>query len=414
MQSKKILLSRLAFFLMLFFSGPVWAQQATSQAPAVGEKAPGLQLSEVIQGPSLNAISLAKLKGKIVVLEFWTTWCGPCVAAFPHINELVEKYKDKPVVFIAVTTDDNKVLMSSLREKATRVLHNRPLNTWIVVDAEGALTRNRYKIAAYPTTILINQAGDIDAITYPLSLKEAAFNNLLAGKPSGLAKPPVPAMASSPAVVEKDKTVPVFSVSLKKQSKRGGLSTSSTRGYFVESASATDVLTWAFNINPLRIVFKDSLPDDRWTIETTYPPGQENLAKEYFRKMIPLGWGITVTPGKQEIEVYVMKYSKVPQKKNKSCLTPADTLLRGGHLSTSDGTALATHWEFSGIAAHCQGLLNRLIIDETNLQGYYDLSLFYQEGDSASIVEGLKDCGLILTKEKRMMEVLEISRAPIH
>ncbi|NII29513.1 TIGR03435 family protein [Pseudoflavitalea sp. X16] len=414
MQLKNISPGRIISLLFLFFSSPVWAQQATIQAPAVGEKAPGLQLSEVVQGPALNTISLEKLKGKIVVLEFWTTWCGPCVAAFPHINELVEKYKDKPVVFIAVTTDDNKVLMSSLKEKATRVLHNRPLNTWVVVDAEGALTRNRYKIAAYPTTVLINQEGNLDAVTRPFSLKEAALNNLLAGKPSGLAKPPGSAMPSSPAVVEKDKTVPVFSVSLKKQSKRGGLSTSSNRNYFVESASATDVLKWAFNINPLRIVFKDSLPDDRWTIEANYPPGQESLAKEYFRKMIPLGWGITITAGKQEIEVYVMKYNKVPQKKNKSCLTPADTLLRGGHLSTSDGTALATHWEFSGIVAHCQGLLNRLIIDETNLQGYYDLSLFYQEGDAVSVVEALKDCGLMLTKEKRMMDVLWVSRTPVH
>ena len=399
---------------MLFFSGPLWAQQATIQAPAVGEKAPELQLSEVIQGPSLSTISLEKLKGKIVVLEFWTTWCGPCVEAFPHINELVEKYKGKPVVFIAVTTDDSKVLMSSLKEKVARVLYNRPLHTWIVMDAEGALTRNRYKISSYPTTILINQAGDIDAITYPLSLNESIFNNLLAGQPSGLARPPAPAVvtAPAPAVADKEKITPVFSATLKKQSKRGGMSSNSNTHYFTESASTTEVLTWAFGINPFRIVFKDTLPDERWTIDATFPKGQESLAKEYFQKMIPPGWGITVTRDKQAMEVYVMKYSKVPPQKNRSCFTPADPALRGGHLSTSDGAAFATHWLFSGIMGHCQSLLNRLIIDETNLQGYYDLSLFYREGDDASIIEALKDCGLILTKEKRMMEVLYVNRTP--
>lgn len=410
MQSKIIPLAWIVPFLVLFFSGPVWAQQAAIQAPVAGVKAPELQLSEVIQGPSLNTISLEKLKGKIVVLEFWTTWCGPCVGAFPHINELVKKYKGKPVVFIAITTDDNKVLMSSLKEKAARILHNRPLHSWIVVDAEGALTRNRYKISSYPTTILINQEGNLDAITRPFSLNETVFNNLLAGKPSGLARPPAPATAPSPAVVEKDKTAAVFSCSLKKQPGRGGLSSSSGTGYYVQSASVTDVLQWAFNINPFCILFKDSLPDDRWTIETTFPKGQEGLAKEYFQKMIPSGWGITVTAGKQEMDVYVMKYRKVPLKEKASFLTPADTMLRNGHLSTSGGTVLATHWSFPGIVKLCEGLFGQLIIDETNLQGYYDLSLFYQEGNTASIIEGLKDCGLILTKEKRKMDVLEVSR----
>ena len=46
---------------------------------------------------------LDSLKGKVVVLEFWTTWCGPCVAAIPHLNELSEKYADKPVQFIAIS-----------------------------------------------------------------------------------------------------------------------------------------------------------------------------------------------------------------------------------------------------------------------------------------------------------------------
>jgi thiol-disulfide isomerase/thioredoxin len=41
---------------------------------------------------------------KVVVLDFWTTWCGPCVAAFPHIRELVAHYEGKPVVFVGITS----------------------------------------------------------------------------------------------------------------------------------------------------------------------------------------------------------------------------------------------------------------------------------------------------------------------
>jgi uncharacterized protein (TIGR03435 family) len=394
----------------VFFSLQAFAQQDAAQAPAVGEKAPELQLSEVIQGPSLSTISLEKLKGKVVVLEFWTTWCGPCVGAFPHINELVNKYKGKPVVFIAVTTDGSHVLMSSLKEKAARILHNRPLDSWIVVDAEGALTGNRYKVSSFPTTVLINKTGNVDAITAPFNLSETIFDNLLADKPSGLARPVAPVIVQQPAVAaDKDKVEPVFSASLKRQTRIGGSTNSSPTHYFMYSGTVTDVLKWAYEVSPFRIIYKDAMPDSHWTVDVTFPPGQESTVKDYFKKMVPPGLGMTVAKGKQEMEVYVMKYEKVTPKEKKSVLTVSDPNLKMGHLSSSEGTVLGSHWAFSGILSQCQNLLGSFIMDETNLQGYYDLSLFYKEGDTASIIEALKDCGLIVIKEKRMMDVLFVA-----
>ena len=394
----------------VFFSLQAFAQQDAAQPPAVGEKAPELQLSEVIQGPSLNTISLEKLKGKVIVLEFWTTWCGPCVGAFPHINELVNKYKGKPVVFIAVTTDGSHVLMSSLKEKAVRILHNRPLDSWIVVDAEGALTGNRYKVSSFPTTVLIDKTGKVDAITAPFNLNEAIFDNLLADKPSGLARPAAPVIVQQPVVaVDKDKVEPVFSASLKKQTRIGGSTSSSSTHYFMYSGTVTDVLKWTYGISPFRIIYKDAMPDSHWTVDVTFPIGQDSTVKDYFKKMVPPGLGMTVTKGKQEMEVYVMKYEQVTPKEKKSVLTVSDPTLKMGHLSSSEGTVLGSHWSFSGILSQCQSLLGSFIMDETSLQGYYDLSLFYREGNAPSIIEALKDCGLIVTKEKRMIDVLFVA-----
>jgi uncharacterized protein (TIGR03435 family) len=169
------------------------------------------------------------------------------------------------------------------------------------------------------------------------------------------------------------------------------------------------VLKWAFDITASRITYKDPMPDSYWTVDAIFPPGQDNAVKEYYRKMIPPGLGITVTKGKQEMEVYVMKYEKVAPKEKKSFLAISDPTLKAGHLSSSEGTILGSHWSFSGVVNQCETLLEHLVIDETNLQGYYDLSLFYKEGDTASIIEALKDCGLIVTKEKRMMDVLLVA-----
>src|SRR5436309_2703130 len=64
-----------------------------------GKPAPALVLKGWINSKPLTA---ADLKGKIVVLDFWATWCGPCIASIPHNNELAKKFADKAVVFIGI------------------------------------------------------------------------------------------------------------------------------------------------------------------------------------------------------------------------------------------------------------------------------------------------------------------------
>ncbi len=68
--------------------------------------------------PELNFIwasrpdlkTLSSLKGKVVVLDFWATWCGPCVASFPEMRELVTRYKDFPVEIVGVTSIQGRVM----------------------------------------------------------------------------------------------------------------------------------------------------------------------------------------------------------------------------------------------------------------------------------------------------------------
>ncbi len=64
-----------------------------------GKPAPELALKDWINSKPLD---LDALKGKIVVLDFWATWCGPCLSAVPHTNEMKKKYAKKGVVIIGV------------------------------------------------------------------------------------------------------------------------------------------------------------------------------------------------------------------------------------------------------------------------------------------------------------------------
>ena len=89
---------------LLVFNASSFSQIITKVAPKIGSTPPPLQFSQIVQGPNLNEISWDKLKGKVVVLEFWGTDCGPCIKAIPHLNELVEQFSGKPVAFFPFLT----------------------------------------------------------------------------------------------------------------------------------------------------------------------------------------------------------------------------------------------------------------------------------------------------------------------
>jgi thiol-disulfide isomerase/thioredoxin len=78
-------------------------QGRTRRASAIGQSVE-LTFTDVISG---KPIDLQKdLKGRVVVLDFWATWCGPCVAEMPHMKQLYAQYKDKGVEFIGVSLDN--------------------------------------------------------------------------------------------------------------------------------------------------------------------------------------------------------------------------------------------------------------------------------------------------------------------
>ena len=103
--------------------GIVQAQPA--EGPQVGEPAPAIELEGLLHAPE------GDLKGNVVVLEFWATWCGPCIAAIPHLNALTEEFKGKPVRFISVTDEDET--------KVRKFLEKRTMSSWIGLDTDRSM-----------------------------------------------------------------------------------------------------------------------------------------------------------------------------------------------------------------------------------------------------------------------------------
>lgn len=93
-----------------------------------------------------NLLSSDSLKGKVIVLNFWATWCAPCIDEMPILNNLVEKMKGKEIVFIAPIINGTKEFLIN------NFLPKHPFNYQIV-----SVSQDDYGITAFPTNIVIDQ-----------------------------------------------------------------------------------------------------------------------------------------------------------------------------------------------------------------------------------------------------------------
>jgi thiol-disulfide isomerase/thioredoxin len=106
----------------------------------------------VVSGPGGAKLDLASLRGKVVVLDFWATWCGPCRTQHPLYEQVQERFKDrKDVVFLNINTDEDRNLVVPFLEK----------NRWNKsVYFEGGLSR-LMSVNSIPSTIILNKRGEL-------------------------------------------------------------------------------------------------------------------------------------------------------------------------------------------------------------------------------------------------------------
>lgn len=116
----------------------------------VGQKAPDFTLKD-LEGKPIN---LSSFKGKVVLLNFWATWCPPCKAELPSMNRLYQQLKNRGLVIIAVSTDRS---VSVIRD----FTKNNPLDFIVVIDSDLRVSRSFYKVFMLPTTFIIDKRGII-------------------------------------------------------------------------------------------------------------------------------------------------------------------------------------------------------------------------------------------------------------
>ena len=141
--SSRIVAITLTLYALAFSAGAM-AQEVGSRAPAF--ELPG----------ATKPVRLADLKGQVVYVDFWASWCAPCKVSFPFMNEMQAKYGPRGFTVIGVTVDQK-------RADADKFLASTPAQFNIAYDAEGKVA-GQYKPQGMPTSFLIGADGKVRAI----------------------------------------------------------------------------------------------------------------------------------------------------------------------------------------------------------------------------------------------------------
>ena len=146
-------------------------QKEEKPAPSlkVGDKAPALKASAWLQGQEVKEF----VPGKIYIVEFWATWCGPCVVMMPHMGEIQKEYTDKGLTIIGYTAKDP----NNTQEKVTEFVKKRgPKLGYTFAYGDDRTTYDAWMTAAkqngIPCSFVVDKEGKIVYIGHPLFLDE--------------------------------------------------------------------------------------------------------------------------------------------------------------------------------------------------------------------------------------------------
>ncbi|MBI5364409.1 MAG: redoxin family protein [Planctomycetes bacterium] len=159
---------------------PITPKEAPASTLKVGDKAPALAIEKWVKGAPVASFE----KGKVYMIEFWATWCGPCIASMPHITELQKKYKEQGFTVIGVTSVDKRGNALDKVEKMVADKGDAGMGYSVAWDKERTTNAAFMQAAGQdgiPCSFLIDRDGNLAYIGHPARI-DATLADVIANK----------------------------------------------------------------------------------------------------------------------------------------------------------------------------------------------------------------------------------------
>ena len=154
------------------------AIRANDDLLTIGSKAPSIDIEHWVQDGEGKFQHIKEFEpGKVYIIEFWATWCGPCIASMPHISALQSKYGDKGVTVISVSDEDIETVKEFLAGEAKegKTYNDVTKNYCLTTDPDGSVNESYMKAAeqgGIPTAFIVGKKGVIEWIGHPMQMDD--------------------------------------------------------------------------------------------------------------------------------------------------------------------------------------------------------------------------------------------------
>lgn len=138
-----------------------------AQSPQLGEPAPDFQF----QDSEGQTTSLSDFRGEVVLVNFWATWCGPCVYEMPFIQQVYDEWRGKGLVVLTINIGESA-------NKATSFMEEYSLSFPVLLDTSSEVAQ-RYNVQYIPTTFFIDEDGIIQHIEVGAFPSKEAIESIL-------------------------------------------------------------------------------------------------------------------------------------------------------------------------------------------------------------------------------------------
>jgi thiol-disulfide isomerase/thioredoxin len=391
--------------LLLLYCGLLGFCRLLSQPLNIGDTIPGRTSLTVLHDKDL--IRFSDLRGKIVVLEFWATWCGPCIGALQHFEQLQKKYGNRLTV-LAISGESSGRLRLFIQNKKPALQ--------IISDTAGIMAA-LFPHRLIPHTVLIDKAGKVQAVTDPANITDSALDRLLSGYKVALPVKRDKTDFDLAQYFQADTTKPESFIMRPPVAGIGTFtkvypnSTFANRRITIVNATRAFLYRLIYGKSYFRSINfyeddKNYTKLEKFCIDSWIAQNSEVKLRKFLRKQLSKYFiDVDARLETKRMKVFVIKAYDSAVLKLKPATEPGNFAAGGGFFN---GKGV----KIESVANYLEdfGIMQKPVIDKTGLTGYYTISFEWQPEERSSLHNALNEYGLYLEEQEELIEVLVIRK----